>query len=140
MLEKAVALDFKKHLAQKVGTRSKAVWTQASRQVCPSRCPKSQNLWHFSGFRKRGLANGVSPFFSENETVKHGRKRKKTEENGKKTNGRKRKETEENGKKTRKKSEATPFRRPLLRKFPRISRFGKIFSAFFPEFLRRVRA
>ena len=56
-----------------------------------------------SGFRKRGLANGVSPFFSENETEKNGRKRKKTEKNGKKRketekNGRKRKKTEKNGK------------------------------------------
>ena len=73
-----------------------------------------------SGFRKRGLANGVSPFFSENETEKNGKKRNKTEENGKKRKengkktGKKRKKTEENGRK-RKKSEATPFRRPLLR-------------------------
>ena len=62
--------------------------------------------WLFMpGFRKRGLANGVFPFFSENE-------KEQTEENGKKTeeNGRKRKEnkektekTEENGRKRKKK-------------------------------------
>ena len=44
------------------------------------------------GVSQKGLANGVSPFFSENETEKNGKKRKKTEENGKK-----RKETEKNG-------------------------------------------
>ena len=78
-----------------------------------------------SRFRKRGLANGVSPFFSfffENETEKM--KRKKMEENGKKEkigtrnkqpkrkkngNDIKRKRTEQNGRK-RKKMEATPFR------------------------------
>ena len=52
-----------------------------------------------SGFRKRGLANGVSQFFfSENETKK-GRKRK----NGKKTEEteRKRKKTEKNRKRHR---------------------------------------
>ena len=73
-----------------------------------------------SAFRKRGLANGVSPFFSENETEKNGKKRKKTEENGKKRkkterkqgkNGRKRKKTEKNGK-NRKRHRS---RRPLLR-------------------------
>ena len=58
-----------------------------------------------SGFRKRGLANGVSPFFSENETEKwkktekNGRKRKKTERNGKK-----RKKTEKNGRKRKRKN------------------------------------
>ena len=70
-----------------------------------------------SGFRKRGLANGVSPLFSENETEENGKSRKKTEENGRKRkksqpekncqkgkegngkNGRKkRKKAEENGK------------------------------------------
>ena len=62
----------------------------------------------FSGFRKRGLANGVSPFFfPENETKKNGRKQKKRKETEKKMeeNGKKRKETEqteENGKKRKK--------------------------------------
>ena len=79
----------------------------------------------FSGFRKRGLANGIFPFFSENETEKNGRQRKKTEEKGKKTrkngkNGRKRK-------KKRKISEVTPFRRPLLRN-PEILMFGESFG------------
>ena len=89
---------------------------------------------------QKGSRERCLPVFSENETDKNeengrkrkengkkternGRKRKKTEENGQKTrekrkkteeNGRKRKKTEENGRK-RKKSEATPFRRPLLR-------------------------
>ena len=40
-LEKAGTVDFKKHPARKVGTRSRAVWTQGSRQVCLSRCLKS---------------------------------------------------------------------------------------------------
>ena len=40
-LEKTGTVDFKKHPAQKVGTRSQAVSTQGSRQVCLSRCPKS---------------------------------------------------------------------------------------------------
>ena len=68
-----------------------------------------------SGFRKRGLANGVSPLFSENETRKKTERKqgKKTErkqgKNGKKTRKKtekKRKENKEkNGKKTRKKTE-----------------------------------
>ena len=48
------------------------------------------------GFRRRGLANGVSPAFFSNEMEK-------------------RKTTEENKEKRKKKSEATQFRRPLLR-------------------------
>ena len=69
-----------------------------------------------AGFRKRGLANGVSPrFFSEEE---NGKQRKETEKNGK--NGKKWKKTErkqgEHGKNGKKRKwEATPFRRPLLR-------------------------
>ena len=68
---------------------------------------------NLSGFRKRGLANGVSPFFQE-------MKRKK-EENGKKRKKTKKK-TEENGKKERKKMEnigsdtvpATLFAKPQI--------------------------
>ena len=68
-----------------------------------------------SGFRKRGLANGVSPFSSENEKEENGRKRKETEEigtrkkqpkKGKNGNGRKRKKTEKIGSDT---VPATPF-------------------------------
>ena len=73
-----------------------------------------------SGFRERGLANGVSPFSSENEmeeNVKNGRKRKQTETNGtrkkKKTSKKrkkwKRKKTEENGKNRSDTVPATPF-------------------------------
>ena len=40
--------------------------------------------------RKWGLANGVSPFFSENETEKNGRKRKKRKKRKKKGKNRKR--------------------------------------------------
>ena len=36
----------KAHSAQKVGTRSSAVLTQCSRQVCLCRCPKPYNLKH----------------------------------------------------------------------------------------------
>ena len=97
-----------------------------------------------SGFRKRGLANRVSPFFlkmkrkkteKKEENGKNGKTRKKTKENGKKrkkSEPEKTAKTEKNGKKRtkrkktekkkrkktekkRKKSEATPFRRPLLR-------------------------
>ena len=73
---------------------------------------------NLSGFRRRGLANGVSLSFSENATEKREKKekrqaKKKTEETGKKTRKRKRKKqkkTEES-----KRTEVTPFRRPLLR-------------------------
>ena len=40
-LEKTETVDFEKHPAQKVGTRSRAMWTQCCRQVCLSQCPKS---------------------------------------------------------------------------------------------------
>ena len=66
---------------------------------------------HYSGFRQRGLANCVSPFFVWKWNGKKKRKEtEKAEKNGR--NGNKRKETErkktekkteENGKKTRKK-------------------------------------
>ena len=42
--ESAGTVDFKKHIAQKVGTRSRVVSTQGSRQVCLSWCLKSWNL------------------------------------------------------------------------------------------------
>ena len=63
----------------------------------------AQLLWAgaLSGFRKRGLANGVSPFFSENEMEKTEENGKKTERNGKK--GKKRKKTERKQGKNRKK-------------------------------------
>ena len=80
-----------------------------------------------SGFRKRGLVNGVSPFVSENETEENGKEeetgksanigaRKKKPKRNKSGNEKKKKQNgkkEENGKKA--KSEATPFRRLLLR-------------------------
>ena len=47
-LEKVVTVDFEKHPAQKAWTRSQAVSTQGSRQVCISCVPKS-------GTRKRGV-------------------------------------------------------------------------------------
>ena len=66
------------------------------------------------GFRQRGLANNVSPFFPENETEKteeNGKKRKKTEKkqgkNG--TNRKKRKKTKKIGSDT---VPATPFAKP----------------------------
>ena len=108
-----------------------------------------------SGFRKRGLANGVSPFFfflkmKRNKTEKNRRKRKKrkkSEENGRKRknskkgqngNGRKQKRTgkksEENGKNW-KKSEAIPFRRPLLRNpEQRTNREGRVQTGNPPSF------
>ena len=78
------------------------------------------------GFRKRGLANGVSPFFPENATEK------KTEESGKKTRKKWRK-TEENARKrkiTERRTEkiesdtvpATPFAKPRV---PETSEFTK---------------
>ena len=51
-LEKVVTVDFTKHPAQKVWTRSWAVSTQGSRQVCLSRCPKAWNLPHFAILEK----------------------------------------------------------------------------------------
>ena len=59
-----------------------------------------------SGFRKRGLANGVSPFYSENEMEENGKKGKnrnwkkqpKRNKGGNGKNGRQRKKREENGK------------------------------------------
>ena len=74
---------------------------------------------HFSRFRKRGLANRVSPFFSEDETEKNGRKqktlckkwksarkRKKTEKIGtRKTAKTEQKKNGENGKKKGKRTE-----------------------------------
>ena len=89
-----------------------------------------------SGFRKRGLANCVSPFFflqmKRKKTEENGRKRKenkeKTEENRRKRkkteeNGRKRKETEKIGSDT---VPATLLRNPDLGEFPR-----KISGKFF---------
>ena len=71
------------------------------------------------GFRKRGLANGVSPFFFFLK-MKLKKTRKKTEENGKETRQRKEK-TEENGRNGRKRKKigsdtvpATPFAKPRL--------------------------
>ena len=88
-----------------------------------------KSLENFSVFRRRGLANGVSLFFSESETEENGKKGRKwgkkrkqsePEKNSKKGKQWKRRKTEENennGRKRKKKktSEATPFRRPLLR-------------------------
>ena len=47
-LKKAGTVDFKNHPAQKVGTRSRAVSTQGSRQVRPSQVPKSWDLKHLA--------------------------------------------------------------------------------------------
>ena len=77
--------------------------------------PLSQTDWPKgsqirSGFRKRGLANGVSPFFLKMKRKK-GKKTKKKEENGKE--GRKRKEnkekTEKNGKYRKRHRSGDPF-------------------------------
>ena len=65
---------------------------------------------NWSAFRKRGLANGVSPFFflkmKRKKTEENGRKRKKTEKNRKKR--KKTEKTEENGKKRKKRKKSEP--------------------------------
>ena len=47
-------------------------------------------LWAWGFFRKKGLANGVSPFFSENETEENGRKWKENKERKQGKNGKNR--------------------------------------------------
>ena len=97
-----------------------SMWSYTESKSAPPGCPGTPpQAVCLSGFRKRGLANSVSRFFSENETEKNGRKRKKRKKTERKLGKKlkKFKKTEENGKKG-KKSEATPFRRPLFCETP----------------------
>ena len=123
----------------------KRQWPPPFHMSC-AKCSREVEVGDFhkkTGFRKRGLANGVSQsfffmkmkqngrkqkktrkkgtkrkktqFFSENETEENRKKREQRKENGKKTRKKRKKYTEENGKAQGRKIGSDTFLATLLR-------------------------